>query len=62
MVLLMSKLRDTNSFLKDPVKRRRIMIRAIASTQRQEGREISDARAEEVYTEIFEKGERDDSD
>ena len=49
------RLSEKNPFLRDPDRKRRLMLSAIASSQRQEGIEISDARAEEVYRIVFEE-------
>ena len=49
------RLSDKNPFLRDPEKKKRLMVSAITSSQRQEGIEISDARAEEVYKIVFEE-------
>ncbi|MBI2199772.1 MAG: hypothetical protein HYU42_14410 [Candidatus Rokubacteria bacterium] len=49
------RLSEKNPFLRDPDKKRRLMLSAIAASQRQEGIEISDARAEEVYRIVFEE-------
>jgi hypothetical protein len=49
------RLSEKNPFLRDPEKRKRLMVSAITSSQRQEGIEISDARAEEVYKIVFEE-------
>jgi hypothetical protein len=48
-------LSEKNRFLRDPEKRKRLMVSAIASSQRQEGIEISEARAKEVYEIVFEE-------
>jgi hypothetical protein len=49
------RLSEKNPFLRDPEKKKRLMVSAITSAQRQEGIEISDARAEEVYRIVFEE-------
>jgi hypothetical protein len=49
------RLSDKNPFLRDPEKKKRLMVSAITSSQRQEGIDISDARAEEVYKIVFEE-------
>jgi hypothetical protein len=49
------RLSDKNPFLRDPEKKKRLMLSAITSSQRQEGIDISDARAEEVYKIVFEE-------
>lgn len=49
------RLSEKNPFLRDPDKKKRLMLSAIASSQRQEGIEISDARAEQVYRIVFEE-------
>ena len=48
------RLGEKNPFLRDAEKKR-LMISAIASAQRQEGIEISEARAEESYRIAFEE-------
>jgi hypothetical protein len=49
------RLSEKNPFLRDTEKKKRLMVSAITSSQRQEGIEISDARAEEVYKIVFEE-------
>src|SRR5437899_1042385 len=49
------RLSEKNPFLRDPERKKRLMRSAIAASQRQEGIEISEARAEEVYRIIFEE-------
>lgn len=49
------RLSEKNPFLRDPVKKRKMMVAAIQSSQRQEGIETSDARAQEVYKIVFEE-------
>ena len=49
------RLSDKNPFLRDADKKKRLMVSAITSSQRQEGIEISEARAEEVYKIVFEE-------
>jgi hypothetical protein len=48
-------LSESNPFLSDPEKKKRLLISAIGSSQRQEGIEITEARAEEVYKIVFEE-------
>jgi hypothetical protein len=48
-------LSERNPFLRDPEKKKRLLISAIGSSQRQEGIEITEARAEEVYKIVFEE-------
>jgi len=52
---LSKRLVDKNPYLRDPEKKKKVMSRAIATAQRQEGIEISDERAEEVYKVVFEE-------
>jgi len=49
------RLSDTNPFLRDAGKKKRLIVSAISSSQRQEGIEISEQRAEEVYKIVFEE-------
>jgi hypothetical protein len=49
------RLSEKNPFLRDVEKKKRLMVSAITSSQRQEGIEISEARAEEVYKIVFEE-------
>jgi hypothetical protein len=49
------RLSEKNPFLRDPEKKKRLMVSAITSSQRQEGIEISDARAQEVYKIVFQE-------
>jgi hypothetical protein len=49
------RLSEKNPFLRDAEKKKRLMVAAITSSQRQEGIEISQARAEEVYKIVFEE-------
>jgi hypothetical protein len=49
------RLSEKNPFLRDPEKKKRLMLSTIAASQRQEGIEISEARVEEVYRIVFEE-------
>ena len=49
------RLDESNPYLRDPEKRKRVMIRAIASAQRQAGIETTDEQAEEAYGLVFEE-------
>jgi hypothetical protein len=49
------RLSEKNPFLRDAEKKKRLMVSAISSSQRQEGIDISEARAEEVYKIVFEE-------
>jgi hypothetical protein len=49
------RLSEKNPFLRDPEKKKRLMLSTIAASQRQEGIDISEARAEEVYRIVFEE-------
>jgi len=49
------RLSEKNPFLRDAEKKKRLLVSAISSSQRQEGIEISDTRAEEVYKVVFEE-------
>src|SRR5262245_29263983 len=49
------RLSETNPFLRDAEKKKKLMVSAIASSQRQEGIEISEGRAEEAYKIIFDE-------
>ena len=43
---------DIKAILRDPVLRRKLMVRCLRATQAREGREITWARAYEVYDQI----------
>ena len=50
------KLIDWNPYLRDPTKRRRMIIRAIVAAQAQEGIVCTTERAAEIYDEIHARG------